>query len=50
MAANVAAFQAGWNFGETTEAFSVRYEITAAGDWPRAPTGTSSAIRPWPMG
>jgi 2-oxoglutarate ferredoxin oxidoreductase subunit alpha len=32
MAANVAAFQAGWNFGETTEAFSVRYEITAAGD------------------
>ena len=30
MQANVAAFQAGWNFGETTEAFSVRYEVTAA--------------------
>ena len=30
MAANVAAFQAGWNFGETTEAFSVRYEIAPA--------------------
>ncbi len=32
MAANVAAFQAGWNFGETTEAFSVRYEISPASD------------------
>jgi len=30
MAANVAAFQAGWNFGETTEAFSVRYEVGPA--------------------
>jgi 2-oxoglutarate/2-oxoacid ferredoxin oxidoreductase subunit alpha len=30
MQANVAAFQAGWNFGETTEAFSVRYEVGAA--------------------
>ena len=30
MQANVAAFQAGWNFGETTEAFSVRYEIMPA--------------------
>jgi 2-oxoglutarate ferredoxin oxidoreductase subunit alpha len=30
MAANVAAFQAGWNFGETTEAFSVRYEVMPA--------------------
>jgi 2-oxoglutarate/2-oxoacid ferredoxin oxidoreductase subunit alpha len=28
--ANVAAFQAGWNFGETTEAFSVQYEIKPA--------------------
>ncbi len=27
MAANVAAFQAGWNFGETTEAFPARYEV-----------------------
>src|SRR5207302_359786 len=30
MAANVAAFQAGWNYGETTEAFSVRYEVKPA--------------------
>ncbi len=30
MQANVAAFQAGWNFGETTEAFSVRYEVGPA--------------------
>jgi 2-oxoglutarate ferredoxin oxidoreductase subunit alpha len=30
MKANVAAFQAGWNFGETTEAFSVRYEVAPA--------------------
>jgi len=30
MSANIAAFQAGWNFGETTEAFSVRYEIAPA--------------------
>jgi len=30
MAANVAAFGAGWNFGETTEAFSVRYEVRPA--------------------
>ncbi len=30
MAANVAAFQAGWNFGETTEAFPVRYEVKPA--------------------
>ena len=30
MKANVAAFQAGWNFGETTEAFSVQYEIKPA--------------------
>ncbi len=30
MQANVAAFRAGWNFGETTEAFSVRYEVGAA--------------------
>jgi len=29
-AANVAAFKAGWNFGETTEDFSVRYEVKPA--------------------
>jgi len=30
MAANKAAFQAGWNYGETTEAFSVQYEVKPA--------------------
>ncbi|MEV4255039.1 2-oxoacid:acceptor oxidoreductase subunit alpha [Spirillospora sp. NPDC049652] len=30
MKANIAAFQAGWSFGETTEAFSVQYEIKPA--------------------
>jgi 2-oxoglutarate/2-oxoacid ferredoxin oxidoreductase subunit alpha len=30
MKANVTAFQAGWNFGETTESFSVQYEIKPA--------------------
>jgi 2-oxoglutarate/2-oxoacid ferredoxin oxidoreductase subunit alpha len=30
MKANLAAFSAGWNFGETTEAFSVRYEVRPA--------------------
>src|SRR6201985_3893585 len=34
VAANIAAFKAGWNFGETTEDFSVRYEVKAA---PMAP-------------
>ncbi|HEY2948235.1 MAG TPA: 2-oxoacid:acceptor oxidoreductase subunit alpha [Micromonosporaceae bacterium] len=29
-AANVAAFRAGWNFGETTEDFAVRYEVKPA--------------------
>jgi 2-oxoglutarate ferredoxin oxidoreductase subunit alpha len=28
--ANLTAFQAGWNFGETTEAFTVRYEVKPA--------------------
>jgi 2-oxoglutarate ferredoxin oxidoreductase subunit alpha len=30
VAANVAAFKAGWNFGETTEDFAVRYEVAPA--------------------
>jgi 2-oxoglutarate ferredoxin oxidoreductase subunit alpha len=30
VAANKAAFQAGWNYGETTEAFTVRYEVKPA--------------------
>jgi 2-oxoglutarate/2-oxoacid ferredoxin oxidoreductase subunit alpha len=34
VAANQAAFRAGWNFGETTEDFAVRYEIGPA---PMAP-------------
>jgi 2-oxoglutarate/2-oxoacid ferredoxin oxidoreductase subunit alpha len=34
--ANVTAFKAGWNFGETTEAFAVHYEIKPA----RLPSGT----------
>jgi len=28
--ANIAAFKAGWNFGETTESFAVRYEVKPA--------------------
>jgi 2-oxoglutarate ferredoxin oxidoreductase subunit alpha len=34
--ANTAAFKAGWNFGETTEAFAVSYEVVPAS----MPTGT----------
>ncbi|GIF43591.1 2-oxoacid:acceptor oxidoreductase subunit alpha [Actinoplanes xinjiangensis] len=34
--ANKEAFRAGWNYGETTEAFSVRYEIKPA----KMPAGT----------
>ncbi|MET7421295.1 2-oxoacid:acceptor oxidoreductase subunit alpha [Dactylosporangium sp. NPDC005555] len=30
VAANIAAFTAGWNFGETTETFAVRYEVKPA--------------------
>ncbi|HEX2313514.1 MAG TPA: 2-oxoacid:acceptor oxidoreductase subunit alpha [Thermomonospora sp.] len=30
MKANIAAFQAGWSYGETTEAFSVQYEVKPA--------------------
>ena len=41
--ANVAAFQAGWNYGETTEAFSVRYEVKPATLAARHATGTSPA-------
>ncbi|GAA4457318.1 2-oxoacid:acceptor oxidoreductase subunit alpha [Phytohabitans houttuyneae] len=36
VAANIAAFKAGWNFGETTEDFSVRYEVKPA----KMPPGT----------
>lgn len=34
--ANIAALHAGWNYGETTEDFSVRYEVKPA----KLPTGT----------
>ncbi|MFJ4806434.1 2-oxoacid:acceptor oxidoreductase family protein, partial [Streptomyces murinus] len=37
-AANVAAFRAGWNFGETTEDFAVSYEVAPAAK--AFPTGT----------
>ncbi len=30
MKANITAFQAGWNYGETTEEFSVQYEVKPA--------------------
>ncbi|MFI7076191.1 2-oxoacid:acceptor oxidoreductase subunit alpha [Micromonospora sp. NPDC049903] len=36
VAANIAAFKAGWNFGETTEDFAVRYEVKPA----KMPSGT----------
>ncbi|WP_433698592.1 2-oxoacid:acceptor oxidoreductase subunit alpha [Nocardiopsis sp. CA-288880] len=36
LAANLTAFQAGWNFGETTEDFAVSYEVKPA----RLPAGT----------
>ena len=45
--ANVTAFNAGWNFGETTEAFVVQYEIKPAPMAP-APTATSPATSRWP--
>lgn len=37
-AANIAAFRAGWNFGETTEDFAVSYEVSPATK--TFPTGT----------
>jgi 2-oxoglutarate/2-oxoacid ferredoxin oxidoreductase subunit alpha len=45
MKANTAAFRAGWNFGETTEVFSVQYEVkpaTAAPGTYRNITGNSA--------
>src|SRR5437764_7080926 len=36
VAANIAAFKAGWNFGETTEDFVIRYEVKPA----RMPSGS----------
>ena len=47
MEANKAAFQAGWNYGETTEAFSVQYEVKPAALTPgtyRNITGNDGAV------
>ncbi|HEY9417620.1 MAG TPA: 2-oxoacid:acceptor oxidoreductase subunit alpha, partial [Pseudonocardia sp.] len=38
--ANILSFKAGWNYGETTEAFAVRYEVAAA----KLKTGTYRQI------
>src|SRR4051794_24260921 len=38
--ANVLAFRAGWNYGETTESFAVTYEVAPA----KLPTGTYRQI------
>ena len=49
--ANLAAFRAGWNFGETTELLDVQYRVDA-GDRrrARAPTATSTARRRLALG
>jgi len=44
MEANKAAFRAGWNYGETTEAFSVQYEVKPATLKP-ARAGQVQAVR-----
>ena len=40
--ANVLAFKAGWNYGETTEAFAITYEVAPAQAEVRRPTARSS--------
>jgi 2-oxoglutarate ferredoxin oxidoreductase subunit alpha len=40
--ANIAALHAGYNYGDTTEDFVVRYEVAPA-PMPAAPTATSAA-------
>ncbi len=40
LAANLAAFEAGWAFGETTEDFAIQYEVKPA----KLPTGTYRQI------
>jgi 2-oxoglutarate ferredoxin oxidoreductase subunit alpha len=47
--ANITAFWAGWNFGETTEDFAVSYQIPRPASRP-APTATSPAASPSPTG
>ena len=44
--ANVSAFKAGYNFGETTELFAHHYPVKPAPAAARARTGTSPARRP----
>jgi 2-oxoglutarate ferredoxin oxidoreductase subunit alpha len=48
VAANLAAFKAGWNFGETTEDFAVRYEVKPAkmrpGDYRNVTGNTALAL------
>src|SRR5262245_16910088 len=48
-AANAAAFKAGWNFGETTEDFGVRYEVKQArmksGNYSNITRKTAMALR-----
>ena len=50
VAANIAAFRAGWNFGETTEDFAVRYEVKpaphAAGHLPQHHRQPGAGARP----
>ena len=48
MQANLTAFEAGWNFGETTEDFSVSYEIKPAQLPGRHATATSPGTSPCP--
>ena len=45
--ANITAFRSGWNFGETTETFIVRYEIKPA-PMAAGTIATSPATWPWP--
>ena len=47
--ANLAAFKAGWNFGETTEAFASSTRSSRPSCRP-APTATSPATSRWPTG
>jgi 2-oxoglutarate ferredoxin oxidoreductase subunit alpha len=48
IAANITAFKAGWNFGETTEDFAVRYEVKparmASGDYRNITGNTALAL------
>jgi 2-oxoglutarate/2-oxoacid ferredoxin oxidoreductase subunit alpha len=48
VAANIAAFEAGWSFGETTESFAVRYEVKPAkmpsGDYRNITGNTALAL------